>query len=144
MSLSPLATSPPVSSSFDLKLARMSSSPSYGTSPPDQFQAAGRSRRPTKSGVDNVKQLKPFATADIKIRIRLSYQANRHPVLLENVAQTGVDILRKQGYQVRSFNPWPRDILTGRLNSTTPLYPRSSSSRKYAMFKLSGFALKQG
>lgn len=34
------------------------------------------------------KQLKPFATEDIKI------------LLLENVNQTGQDILREQGYQV--------------------------------------------
>jgi hypothetical protein len=69
MSLSPTATSPPVSSSFDLKLARMGSSPSYSTSPPEH---SGRTRRLTRSGTDNVKQLKPFASADIKIRIVFS------------------------------------------------------------------------
>ena len=65
MELSPDATSPPVSSSFDLKLARMSSSPSFSHSPPDTFKLPGRSRRPTKS--ETFKQLKPFASADIKI-----------------------------------------------------------------------------
>jgi D-3-phosphoglycerate dehydrogenase len=36
----------------------------------------------------SIKQLKPFATEDIKI------------LLLENINQTGQDILSKQGYQV--------------------------------------------
>jgi len=62
-----LSTSPPVTSSFDLKLARMSSSPNYGTSPPDQFKAAsgGRTRRLTRT--ETLKQLKPFDSSDIKI-----------------------------------------------------------------------------
>jgi hypothetical protein len=96
MTLSPTATSPPVSSSFDLKLARMGSSPSYSTSPPE---TAGRTRRLTRSGTENVKQLKPFASADIKIRIFFCREKLKI-VLLENVAQTGVEILKKQGYQV--------------------------------------------
>ena len=55
-----------MSSSFDLNMSRMSTSPGYSTSPPDQ---AGRTRRLTRSGTENVKQLKPFASADIKIRM---------------------------------------------------------------------------
>ena len=65
MELSPDAASPPVTSSFDLKLARMSSSSSFGTSPPDTFKMPPRTRRPTRS--ETFKQLKPFASADIKI-----------------------------------------------------------------------------
>jgi len=70
---SPSATSPPVSSSFDLKLARLGSSPSYSTSPPDPLSGgSGRQRRLTRSGTAEVpKQLKPFATEDIKICIPL-------------------------------------------------------------------------
>jgi len=63
-----LSTSPPVSSSFDLNMSRMSTSPGYSTSPPDHFKGPS-GRRLTRSGTDNVKQLKPFASADIKIRI---------------------------------------------------------------------------
>ena len=65
MELLPDAASPPVTSSFDLKLARMSSSSSFGTSPPDTFKMPPRTRRPTRS--ETFKQLKPFASADIKI-----------------------------------------------------------------------------
>ena len=94
-----LSASPPVSSSFDLNMSRMSTSPGYSTSPPDHF-TSGRTRRLTRSGTENVKQLKPFASADIKIRTFHTF-VDLTVVLLENVAQTGVDILKKQGYQVR-------------------------------------------
>jgi D-3-phosphoglycerate dehydrogenase len=50
-------------------------------SPPSSFQG-GAGRR------TNVKQLKPFNTGDIKI------------LLLENVNQSGRDLLQGQGYQV--------------------------------------------
>ncbi|KAK5176019.1 D-3-phosphoglycerate dehydrogenase 2, partial [Cryomyces antarcticus] len=64
-----------VSNSFDL-----SSSPTATfNSPPSSF---GGLRRVS------TKQLKPFATQDIKV------------LLLENVNQTGQAILRAQGYQV--------------------------------------------
>ena len=69
MSLSP--SSPPVSSSFDLKLARMSSSPQSSSSPPDGMMktAPPRQRRLTSKGLEVIsKPLKPFASADIKIR----------------------------------------------------------------------------
>ena len=50
------------------------------------------------------KQLKPFATEDIKI------------LLLENVNQTGRDILAKQGYQVDFLqSSLPEDELIARI-----------------------------
>lgn len=54
-------------------------------SPPSSYGGAQLSRKSTGAFA---KQLKPFATRDIKI------------LLLENVNQTGRDILAKQGYQV--------------------------------------------
>lgn len=54
-------------------------------SPPSSYGGAQLSRSTTGAFT---KQLKPFATQDIKI------------LLLENVNQTGRDILARQGYQV--------------------------------------------
>lgn len=50
-------------------------------SPPSSFSSQQR---------QSTKQLKPFHTQDIKV------------LLLENVNQTGQEILRKQGYQVEA------------------------------------------
>ena len=70
-----------VSNSLDV-----STSPSASFhSPPSSFGGAALSRKSTGAFP---KQLKPFATQDIKI------------LLLENVNQTGRDNLSKQGYQV--------------------------------------------
>jgi D-3-phosphoglycerate dehydrogenase len=55
-------------------------------SPPSSFHQLKRSTTGS-----HAKQLKPFATEDIKI------------LLLENVNQTGHDILAKQGYQVEAL-----------------------------------------
>lgn len=54
-------------------------------SPPSSYGGAQLSRSTTGA---STKQLKPFVTQDIKI------------LLLENVNQTGRDILSRQGYQV--------------------------------------------
>ncbi|KAI5277673.1 D-3-phosphoglycerate dehydrogenase 2, partial [Ascosphaera acerosa] len=55
------------------------------------------------------KQLKPFATEDIKI------------LLLENVNQTGQDILRAQGYQVEFHkSSLPEDELIEKIRYTNP------------------------
>lgn len=54
-------------------------------SPPSSYGVSHQFRTNTRAFA---KQLKPFATEDIKI------------LLLENVNQTGRDILAKQGYQV--------------------------------------------
>lgn len=63
------------------------------TSPPTSFQSPPSSFGASPFGgrtipLPNAKQLKPFATEDIKV------------LLLENVNQTGRDILSGQGYQV--------------------------------------------
>lgn len=70
---------------------RVSLSQSYPTSPGTSFQSpppgslgAGLNKRPTKN-------LIPFNTQNIKI------------LLLENVNQTGRDILTAQGYQVEAL-----------------------------------------
>jgi D-3-phosphoglycerate dehydrogenase len=55
-------------------------------SPPSSFGGAQFSRKPPAE-----KQLKPFDTQDVKI------------LLLENVNQTGIDILEGQGYQVEAL-----------------------------------------
>lgn len=60
-------------------------------------------RASVKSGA-NVKQLKPFATEDFKI------------LLLENVNQTGRDVLAQQGYQVEFLKTsLPEDELIQRI-----------------------------
>src|SRR5271170_6167480 len=58
-------------------------------SPPSNYGGAHLARRTT--GAQPPKQLKPFDTQDIKI------------LLLENVNQTGKDILAAQGYQVEAL-----------------------------------------
>jgi D-3-phosphoglycerate dehydrogenase / 2-oxoglutarate reductase len=58
-------------------------------SPPSSVGGAHLKRRPT--GAQPPKPLKPFDTQDIKI------------LLLENVNQTGRDILARQGYQVEAL-----------------------------------------
>lgn len=58
-------------------------------SPPSSHGAGAYTIRTTSAG--QPKLLKPFATRDIKI------------LLLENVNQTGRDILSEQGYQVESL-----------------------------------------
>ncbi|KAJ8064511.1 hypothetical protein OCU04_006843 [Sclerotinia nivalis] len=57
-------------------------------SPPSSFGPGSISRATTQT---NAKQLKPFDTQDIKI------------LLLENVNQSGKDILSEQGYQVEAL-----------------------------------------
>lgn len=57
-------------------------------SPPSSFGGGSFSKTTTQT---NAKQLKPFDTQDIKI------------LLLENVNQSGKDILSGQGYQVEAL-----------------------------------------
>lgn len=71
----------------------VSASLSLSTSPVATFLVnsssfRGQPRRSSTGVKGTAKQLKPFATEDIKI------------LLLENVNQTGRDSLEKQGYQV--------------------------------------------
>lgn len=66
----------------------MSNSPSTSFQTPPSSHGASALPARTIIPLANAKHLKPFATEDIKV------------LLLENVNQTGRDILTKQGYQV--------------------------------------------
>ncbi|KEF61638.1 D-3-phosphoglycerate dehydrogenase 2 [Exophiala aquamarina CBS 119918] len=102
----------------------VSRSLSFSTSPHDTFHmrrmstnAEGTSphlRRPTAQGA--LKQLKPFREQDIKI------------LLLENVNQTGKDILTGQGYQVESLkSSLPEDQLIEKIKDVHVLGIRSKT-----------------
>jgi D-3-phosphoglycerate dehydrogenase len=74
---------------------RVSSSLGVSTSPtstfaPSSWKVTGGGPQRSNTGTTS-KQLKPFNTEDIKI------------LLLENVNQTGQDLLEAQGYQVTSL-----------------------------------------
>lgn len=80
-------------SARDIGSGRDAANLGISTSPNTSFQSAPSSHGGsafTNRVVPslNAKHLKPFATEDIKV------------LLLENVNQTGRDILNKQGYQV--------------------------------------------
>lgn len=82
---------------------QVSRSLSFSASPNAAFQSPPSSYGGFASRVPApfpLKQLKPFATEDIKI------------LLLENVNQTGRDILKEQGYQVEFYkSSLPEDEL---------------------------------
>ena len=61
---------------------------SMSTSPTLAFHNSPNDGRGGLAGLSRTKTLKPFATQDIKV------------LLLENVNQTGQDLLNEQGYQV--------------------------------------------
>jgi D-3-phosphoglycerate dehydrogenase / 2-oxoglutarate reductase len=71
-----------VSNSFDLSTSLSTSPTATFHSPPTSF---------TSHKTSSAKQLKPFATTDVKV------------LLLENVNQTGQTILKNQGYQVEAL-----------------------------------------
>jgi D-3-phosphoglycerate dehydrogenase / 2-oxoglutarate reductase len=103
----------------------VSRTPSFSTSPVDTFISPlpsaswGRhhGRRPTGSfgalaggPAPLAKLLKPFKEEDIKI------------LLLENVNQTGKDILSQQGYQVESLkSSLPEDQLIAKIKCVTSM-----------------------
>lgn len=95
-------------------------------SPPSSFG------RPQLVRTATAKQLKPFATEDIKI------------LLLENVNQTGRDILAKQGYQVEFLkSSLPEDELIAKIRwgalPAAPIVTRTrSNSLPTEMSMLSG------
>lgn len=74
-----------LSSSPEVGRSYISQSPEYSFT---SNRGAGIQRRGTGP---NARELKPFATTDIKI------------LLLENVNTAGQDILRRQGYQVETL-----------------------------------------
>lgn len=96
----------------------VSRSMSFSTSPNDSFHprrlstnnsAEGTSPSLRRTGTQGApKQLKPFREQDIKI------------LLLENVNQTGQDILTGQGYQVESLkSSLPEDQLIEKIKSVS-------------------------
>jgi len=63
------------------------------------------------------KQLKPFKTGDIKI------------LLLENVNQSGIELLKAEGYQVEALKAsLPEDQLIEKIRCVTPSILRLSES----------------
>lgn len=68
--------------------ARVSQSLHLSSSPSASYQSPPSSLGNRTIPLANAKHLKPFATEDVKV------------LLLENVNQTGRDILTQQGYQV--------------------------------------------
>lgn len=91
-------------------LGRVSSTPSLLNSPtghshPSSLSEGGISLPRSHIGIAaKVKQLKPFATEDIRI------------LLLENINQTGREILVRQGYQVEFLKTsLPEDELIQRI-----------------------------
>ncbi|KAL8960165.1 MAG: hypothetical protein Q9193_003084 [Seirophora villosa] len=90
-----------------------STSPSATLSPPFASRDASRWQRGAASAA---KQLKPFATEDIKI------------LLLENVNKTGRDVLEAQGYQVDSSKTsLPEDELIQRIRDVHVIGIRSKT-----------------
>ncbi|TLS25378.1 hypothetical protein PpBr36_07398 [Pyricularia pennisetigena] len=95
----------------------VSTSPSATFSPPPSstsvsFGALAHGRTPRGTA----KQLKPFNTTDIKI------------LLLENVNQSGQDILREQGYQVEAHKTsLPEDQLIEKIRSVHVIGIRSKT-----------------
>lgn len=98
-------------------LGRVSSTPSLSNSPTGHSHTSFLSKggislpRPRIGIAAKVKQLKPFATEDIRI------------LLLENINQTGREILVRQGYQVECLKTsLPEDELIQkiRLSSFCP------------------------
>ncbi len=90
--------------------ARVSSSLGLSISPQGQSQSSSGSRggaswQRSRTGVDSkAKKLKPFATEDIRI------------LLLENINQTGREILTNQGYQVEFLkSSLPEDELINKI-----------------------------
>ena len=93
--------------------SRTVSNLSLSTSPSVPFQSLSASRdgsRWQRGNAGPIKQLKPFATEDIKI------------LLLENVNKTGQDILSAQGYQVTCMkSSLPEDELIERIRCSSSL-----------------------
>lgn len=81
-------------------LQNISTSPSTSFQTPPSSHGASTLPARTIIPLANAKHLKPFATEDIKV------------LLLENVNQTGRDILTRQGYQVEALkSSLPEDEL---------------------------------
>lgn len=83
---------------------------SYSISPTSTFHSPPSSLEAFRQ---SAKQLKPFDTKDIKV------------LLLENVNQTGRDILKEQGYQVEFYkSSLPEDELIEKIRCASLRAPR--------------------
>ncbi|KAL1999662.1 hypothetical protein VTN02DRAFT_4204 [Thermoascus thermophilus] len=107
----------PNQSELSLQVSR---SLSLSTSPTANYQSPsssyGASALPRPASSTAAKHLKPFATEDIKI------------LLLENVNQTGRDILAEQGYQVESLkSSLPEDQLIEKIRDVHVIGIRSKT-----------------
>ncbi|KAF2086886.1 D-3-phosphoglycerate dehydrogenase [Saccharata proteae CBS 121410] len=95
---------------------RVSNSLSLSTSPSGQYHSPPSSLGRAQQIASAAKQLKPFATQDIKV------------LLLENVNQTGRDILKGQGYQVEFLkSSLPEDQLIEKIRDVHVIGIRSKT-----------------
>ncbi|RAL08396.1 D-3-phosphoglycerate dehydrogenase [Aspergillus homomorphus CBS 101889] len=107
----------------------VSQNPNLSTSPTASFQSAPSSHGGSAFGsrtipLANTKHLKPFATEDIKV------------LLLENVNQTGRDILTKQGYQVEFLkSSLPEDQLIEKIRDVHVIGIRSKTKLSARILK---------
>ncbi|KAL2836263.1 hypothetical protein BJX68DRAFT_259966 [Aspergillus pseudodeflectus] len=107
--------------SKDASNLSISQSHSFSTSPNASFQSAPSSHSGSvlasrMASAANAKHLKPFATEDIKV------------LLLENVNQTGREILSKQGYQVEFLkSSLPEDQLIEKIRDVHVIGIRSKT-----------------
>lgn len=108
-----------VSNSLNLSTSpdlRFHSPPSSFRQPPHHSFKDARSPSFTSPAGVAAKQLKPFDTKDIKV------------LLLENVNQTGVDILKAQGYQVEALkSSLPEDQLIEKIRDVQVIGIRSKT-----------------
>lgn len=94
----------------------MSNSPSNSFQTPPSSHGASALPARTIIPLANAKHLKPFATEDIKV------------LLLENINQTGRDILTKQGYQVEVLkSSLPEDQLIEKIRDVHVIGIRSKT-----------------
>ncbi|KAI9368387.1 hypothetical protein BJX61DRAFT_546590 [Aspergillus egyptiacus] len=110
-----------IKSNQDVSSLSISHSQSLSTSPIASFQSppsshSGSALASRTAPSANAKHLKPFATEDIKV------------LLLENVNQTGRDILSKQGYQVEFLkSSLPEDQLIEKIRDVHVIGIRSKT-----------------
>ncbi|KAL3469280.1 hypothetical protein BJX99DRAFT_265355 [Aspergillus californicus] len=110
-----------IKSGHDASSLNISQSQSFSTSPNASFQSipsshSGSAFATRVASAVNAKHLKPFATEDIKV------------LLLENVNQTGREILNKQGYQVEFLkSSIPEDQLIEKIRDVHVIGIRSKT-----------------
>ncbi|KKK26719.1 D-3-phosphoglycerate dehydrogenase 1 [Aspergillus rambellii] len=116
-----MASARDIKSSKDVSSLNTSQNLGFSTSPNASFQSAPSSQGGSVFATPivplaNAKHLKPFATEDIKV------------LLLENVNQTGREILSKQGYQVEFLkSSLPEDQLIEKIRDVHVIGIRSKT-----------------